>query len=142
MFQFAAARSKDGMSGFSPIIEFEIPTRSGDGSRINTLVGFSTALATARVSFNQVLHYNPREDMVDGSAALVFKVGKRFYPVMEVLAEAMRGDSPIVNVLLGLKVRVNEGLLLGFAFQVPTTKRKDFSSQSVFQPDIEWRRTR
>ena len=141
MFQFAAARSKDGMSGFSPIIEFEIPTQSGDGSRINTLVGFSTALATARVSFNQVLHYNPREDMVDGSAALVFKVGKRFYPVMEVLAEAMRGDSPIVNVLLGLKVRVNEGLLLGFAFQVPTTQRKDFSSQSVFQPDMEWRWT-
>jgi hypothetical protein len=141
MFQFAAARSKDGMSGFSPIIEFEIPTQSGDGSRINTLVGFSTALATARVSFNQVLHYNPREDMVDGSAALVFKVGNRFYPVMEVLAEAMRGDSPIVNVLLGLKVRVNEGLLLGFAFQVPTTQRKDFSSQSVFQPDMEWRWT-
>ncbi len=90
----------------------------------------------------QVIHYNPREDMVDGSAALVFKVGKRFYPVMEVLAEAMRGDRPIVNALFGLKVRVNEGLLLGFAFQVPTTSRKDFSSQMVFQPDIEWGRRR
>lgn len=142
MFQFAAIRSKNGMSGFSPIIEFEIPTRSGDGKRIHTLVGFSTALANSRVSFNQVVHYNPREDMVDGSAAFVFKAGKRFYPVMEVLAEAMRGDRPIVNVLFGLKVRVNEGLLLGFAFQVPTTSRKDFSSQMVFQPDMEWRRAR
>ena len=140
MLQFAALRSKNGMSGFSPIVEFEIPTRSGDGTRINTLVGFSTALSNARASFNQVVHYNPREDMVDGSAAFVFKVGERFYPVMEVLAEAMRGDRPIVNVLFGLKVRVNEGLLLGFAFQVPTTSRKDFSSQMVFQPDIEWRR--
>ena len=95
----------------------------------------------ARASFNQVIHYNPREDMVDGSAALVFKVGERFYSVMEVLAEAC-GDRPIVNMLFGMKVRVNEGLLLGFAFQVPTTSRKDFSSQMVFQPDMEWRRAR
>ena len=142
MFQFAAVRSKNGMSGFSPIIEFEIPTRSGGGKRINTLVGFSTALANSRASFNQVLHYNPREDMVDGSAALVLKVGARFYPVMEVLAEAARGERPIISLLLGWKVRVNRSLLFGFAFQVPTTRRKDFSSRMVFQPDIEWRRTR
>jgi len=140
MFQFAAVRSKNGMSGFSPIIEFEIPTRSGDGNRINSLVGFSTALSNTRASFNQVVHYNPREDMVDGSAAVVFKVRKRFYPVIEVLAEAMRGERPIVNMLFGLKVRVNETLLLGFAFQVPASGRQNFSSQLVFQPDIEWRR--
>jgi len=40
----------------------------------------------------------------------------------------------------GLKVRVNKNLMLGFAVQVPVTNRKDFSSQLVFQPDIEWRR--
>ena len=140
MFQFAAVRSKNGMSGFSPLIEFEFPTRSGGGSRIKTLAGFSTALANSRVSFNQVLHYNPREDMVDGSAALVFKVGARFYPVMEVLTEAARGERPITSLLFGLKVRVNKSMLLGVAFQVPTTRRKDFSSQMVFQPDMEWRR--
>ena len=33
MFQFAVIRSKDGMSGFSPVIEFEIPTKNG-ASRI------------------------------------------------------------------------------------------------------------
>ncbi len=142
MVQFAAVRSKNGMSGFSPVIEFEIPTRSGDGKRVNTLVGFSTALASSRVAFNQVVHYDPRQDMVEGSAALVFKVGTRFYPVMEVEAEAMRGDRPIVNMLFGLKVRVNKTLLLGFAFQVPTTQRKEFSSQMVFQPDMEWKRAR
>ncbi len=142
MFQFAAVRSKNGMSGFSPLIEFEFPTRSGGGKRINTLVGFSTALANSRVSFNQVLHYNPREDMIDGSASFVFKAGSRFYPVMEVLTEAARGERPIISLLLGLKVRVNKFMMLGVAFQVPTTTRKDFSSQMVFQPDIEWRRAR
>lgn len=142
MFQFAAVRSRNGMSGFSPIIEFEIPTRSGAGARINTLVGFSTALSSARASFNQVIHYNPREDMVDGSVAFVFRSGRRFYPVVEVLAEKMRGERPIVNMLVGLKVRVTESLLLAFGFQVPTTSRKDFSSQMVFQSDMEWRRQR
>lgn len=142
MFQFAAVRSKNGMSGFSPLIEFEFPTRSGGGTRVNTLVGFSTALANSRASFNQVLHYNPREDMIDGSASFVIKVGSRFYPVMEVLTEAARGETPITSLLLGLKVRVNKNMMLGAAFQVPTTRRKDFSSQMVFQPDIEWRRAR
>lgn len=142
MFQFAAIRSKNGMSGFSPIIEFEIPTRKGGGSRINTLVGFSTALANKRAAFNQVVHYNPREDSVDASAALVVKVGRRFFPVLEILGEGMRGERPIINLLGGLKVRVNKNLVLGFAVQAPVTNRKDVSSQLAFQPDIEWRRKR
>ena len=140
MIQFAAIRSKDGMSGFSPIIEFEIPTRRGDGSRIHTLVGFSTALVNKRASFNQVVHYNPREDSVDYSVALVLRVGKRYFPVFEILGEGMRGERPIVNLLGGFKVRMNKNLTLGFAIQAPVTNRKDFSSQLVFQPDIEWRR--
>ena len=142
MFQFAAIRSKDGMSGFSPIIEFEIPTRKGGGSRVNTLVGFSTALANKRAAFNQVVHYNPREDSVDASAAFVVKIGRRFFPVVEILGEAMRGDRPIINLLGGLKVRVNKNLVLGFAVQAPVTNRRDFSSQLAFQPDIEWKRSR
>ena len=68
MFQFLAIKSKDGMSGFSPIIEFEIPTRRGGGSRVNTLVGFSSALVNKRAAFNQVIHYNPREDSVGRSS--------------------------------------------------------------------------
>lgn len=140
MIQFAAIRSKDGMSGFSPIIEFEIPTRRGGGSRINTLVGFSTALVNKRAAFNQVVHYNPRENSADYSAAVVLRVGKRYFPVVEILGEGARGERPIVNLLGGFKVRVNKNLTLGFAVQAPVTSRKDFSSQLVFQPDIEWRR--
>lgn len=136
MFQFAVVRSKDGMSGFAPLIEFEVPTKSGV-SRVETLVGFSTAFVGERSAFNQVIHYNPREDMIDGSAALVVRVGTRFYPVLEILAEAARGERPIVSLIGGLKVRMNELLTLGFAFQVATTKRKDFSSQLIFQPDVE-----
>ena len=140
MFQFLAIKSKDGMSGFSPIIEFEIPTRTGGGSRVNTLVGFSSALVNKRAAFNQVVHYNPREDSVDYSFALVLRAGKQYFPVFELLGEGMRGERPIVNLLGGLKVRMNKNLMLGFAVQVPVTNRKDFSSQMVFQPDIEWKR--
>lgn len=44
MFQCAAIRSKDGKSGFAPIIEFEIPTKKG-ANRINSLIGFTTKLS-------------------------------------------------------------------------------------------------
>ena len=127
------------MSGFSPIIEFEIPTKKG-ASRINTLVGFSTALVKSRFAFNQVLHYNPREDMVDGSAAFVYKVSKKVFFVAEVLGEKMPDQQGIINLLGGVKVKINKNMLLGIGYQQPITKNKDFSSQYIFQPDMEWKR--
>lgn len=139
MFQFAVIRSKDGMSGFSPLIEFEIPTKKG-ASRINTLVGFSTALVRSRFSINQVLHYNPREDMLDGSIALVYKAGKRVFFVVEMLGNKMQDETAIINMLAGIKVKVYKNIVLGFGYQQPITNNKDFSSQYVLQPDMEWRR--
>lgn len=138
MFQFAAIMSEDGMSGFAPLIEFEFPTHSGAGSRIESLVGFSTALANPRVSFNQVLHYNPREDAVEGSAALVARVAKGVFPVVEVLGEGGSGATAAIGLLVGLKVRVRAGINFGFAYQFPLSNRRDFSSRAMLQPEFEW----
>jgi hypothetical protein len=140
MFQFTALESKNGMMGFAPIIEFEFPTRSGAGSRIETLVGFTSTLGGRNAVFNQVLHYNPAEDGVDASAALVFRLGPRIFPIVEVLGEGARGAPTVVNVLGGLKVRLREWLHLGLALQFPLTNAKDFSSQGAFGPDFEWKR--
>ena len=139
MFQFAVIRSKDGMSGFSPIIEFEIPTKKG-ATRINTLVGFSTALVRSRFAFNQVLHYNPREDMLDGSVAFVYKVSKGVFFVVECLGEKMPDEKAIINLLGGVKIKLNKNFMLGVGYQQPITTNKDFSSRYIFQPDIEWKR--
>jgi hypothetical protein len=138
MFQFAAVRNEDGMSGFAPIIEFEFPTHSGGDQHINTLVGFSTALANSNAAFNQMVHFDPRTEAVEGSAAFVLKLGSRLFPVVEISGEGMPRERPIINLLGGMKVRVNESLLLGIGIQAPITGRKDFSWQFVFQPDIEW----
>ena len=139
MFQFAAIRSKNGMNGFSPIIEFEIPTHKGVKS-IETLVGFSTTLSNSHIAFNQAFHYSPREDMVEGSAALVFKISKRIFLITEIQGEKMPEESAIMNLLFGVKVRVTNSLLLALGFQVPVSNNKDFSSQYIFQPDLEWKR--
>jgi hypothetical protein len=53
IFQFKDVTSKNGMSGFSPLIESKTPTRSGDAKRITTPVSFSTALANSQAFFNQ-----------------------------------------------------------------------------------------
>jgi hypothetical protein len=139
MFQFTAWASKNGMMGFAPLIEFEIPTHSG-ASRINTLIGFTTTFATSRWAFNQVLHYDPREDMVDASAALVLGLGPRLFPVVEVLGKGGSGSPTVVNLLVGLKVRLREWLHMGLAAQFPLTTARDFSSQGAFGPDVEWKR--
>lgn len=138
MFQFAAIMSKDGMSGFAPLIEFEFPTHSGAGSRIEELVGFSTALANPRVSFNQVLHYSPREDAAEGSAALVARVAKGVFPVVEVLGSGGGETATMFGLLVGLKVHVREGINLGVAYQFPLTTSREFTSRVLFQPGFEW----
>ena len=139
MFQFAAIRSKNGMNGFSPIIEFEIPTHKGE-THFNTLVGFSTTLSNSHIAFNQVFHYSPREDMFEGSAALVYKIGKRIFIVAEIQGEKMPAETTALNLLGGIKVKVNKYLILGLGYQQPISGARDFSSQYIFQPDLELKR--
>ena len=142
MFQFAAVKSKNGKNGFAPILEFEIPTRRGGGSRVNVLFGFSTKFSNSKAAFNSVVHYDPREKMVESNMSFVFKAAKRLYPVFEVLAEAGEGMSPIVSLVGGFKVRMTKNWLIGFGFQAPTTHNKDFSSEGIFQSDNMFMRKR
>lgn len=137
MFQFAVIKSKSGMNGISTLIEFEIPTSKGV-KRINTLVGFSSTLGNSRVAFNQVLHYNPRVDMLDGSIALVFKVTSKIFLVTEMLGTRMPDGIVMLNPLAGVKVRLNKNIILGLGYMRPVTTNKEFSSQSIFQPDFGW----
>lgn len=116
MFQFAAIRSKDKMSGFSPLIEFEFPTKPGGDRHTNVLVGFTTALAGAGMAFNQALHYNPRTDEFEFNASFVTKVGSRIFPIVEIFAEALPHEKPIVNVLGGGKSESQQKTAFGCCF--------------------------
>ncbi|RTL47556.1 MAG: hypothetical protein EO766_08955 [Hydrotalea sp. AMD] len=137
MFQFAVLRSKNGMNGISTLIEFEVPTNKGV-RRINTLVGFSSALSSSRVSFNQVLHYNPRVDMLDGSVAVVFKVTQKIFLVAEMLGTRMSDGTTMLNPVAGVKLRLNKYVVLGLGYMKPVTNTKEFSSQTIFQPEFGW----
>lgn len=135
MFQFAALVSANDMNGFAPLIEFEVPTRAGI-SRINTLAGFSSSLGASRWGVNQVVHYNPREDMVDGSLALVVTAGRSLFPVFEVLGKGGTGQASAVDLLAGVKLRLREGIVVRVAYERPVTAGKDFSSQLAFGPEL------
>ena len=139
MFQYTALISKDGMSGFAPIIEFEFPTRSG-ASRVNTLVGFTTSLGAPRWAFNQVLHYDPREDAIDASASFVLGASRTVFPVLELIGDGGQGRSTVVNALAGFKVRLQDWLIGGVAIAIPITGFRDYSSLVAFGPDLEWKR--
>jgi hypothetical protein len=138
MFQFAAIRSADKMSGFSPLIEFEFQTKAGGDRHTNILIGFTTSVACQMMAFNQALHYNARTEEYEFNGSLVVKVGSMIYPAVEIFSEAMPHEKPLCNILGGVKLRVTDKLLLGVALQAPITERKDFSWQLVVQPDIEW----
>lgn len=135
MFQFVAWKSQDGESGFAPIIEFEVPTRSG-GGKPATLVGFTTKLVNSQVAFNQALHYNPAAKSVDASASVVLRASERIYPVVELLGMGAQGERTIVNLLAGVKFRMPGGTFLGVALQRPVTSARELTSQLVVQLDF------
>ena len=120
MFQFAAWKSQDGKSGFAPIIEFEVPTRSG-GGKPATLVGFTTKLANSQVAFNQSFHYEPAENAMEGSAAIVLRASERIYPVVELMGSGGTDKPTIVNLLAGVKYRIRGSTLVG----LPTGARHE-----------------
>ncbi len=136
MFQFLVLKSKNGMNGFSPIIEFEFPLGKEAKRKVYTLVGFATTLSNSQIAFNQVLHYSPLEDLAEGSASLVFKASKRVFIVTEISGVTEKNARPISNLLLGVKVKINNSFFLGLAYQLPLTTNRDYVSQYVFQPNV------
>lgn len=136
MFQFLVLKSKNGMNGFSPIIEFEFPLGKEATRSVYTLVGFASTLSNSHVAFNQVLHYSPLEDLAEGSVSAVIKVSKRIFIVSEISGVVEKDTRPIFNLLAGVKVQLSKNLLLGFACQLPLTENRNYSSQYIFQPNI------
>src|SRR5450759_3672504 len=137
MVQYAAIRSRDGMSGFSPFIELEIPTHEDD-RHIYGLVGFSTMWSTHRFELNQSVEYSPEEEALEGSLSMVGKVGQRVFPVVEFIFTAAKGAKPQNSVIGGLKYRINRHAVFGIGYQVPVTETKEFTHQVLLQTDIEW----
>ena len=136
MFQFLVWKSKNGMNGFSPIIEFEFPLGKEATRSVYTLVGFASTFSNSHVAFNQVLHYSPLEDLAEGSASILVKVSKRIFLVSEISGVVQKDELPIFNLLSVVKFQLNKIFLLGFAYQLPLTTNQDYSSRYVFQPNI------
>lgn len=136
MFQFLVWKSKNGMNGISPIVEFEFPLGKEATRSVYTLVGFATTFANSHVAFNQVLHYSPLEDLAEGSASFLVKASKRIFLVSEISGVVQQDELPIFNLLAGIKIQLNKNFLVGFAYQLPLTTNRDYSSRYVFQPNI------
>ena len=136
MVQFLVLKSKDGMSGFSPIIEFEFPVGKSATRSMYTLVGFSSTISNTRIAFNQVIHYSPLEDLEEGSASFVLKVSRRIFLVSEISGIIQKGEGSVFNLLGGVKVKINKNFYLGLAYQMPLTANREYSSRYVFQPNI------
>ena len=140
MVQFLVWKSKNGMNAISPIIEFEFPLGKEATRRVYTLVGFSSTLSNSRLAFNQVLHYSPLEDLAEGSISLVYKISNRIFLVSELSGVFQKDELPISNLLGGVKIKLNKNFIIGIGYQQPITTNEDFSSQYIFQPDVQWNR--
>jgi hypothetical protein len=136
MFQFLVLQSKNRMCGFSPIIEFEFHLGDDAPRLFYTLVGISGTQSTSRFACNQVLHYSPLEDLVEGSVSIVVKASKRIFFVSELSGVAGKSMRPVINLLCGIKIKINDNFLLGLAYQFPLTENRDYSSQYIFQPNV------
>lgn len=135
--QYAALRSQDGMSGFSPFVEAEIPTHEGERHTYG-LVGFSTMWSTHKIEVNQSVEYSPEEDAVEGSFSMVCKVDQHLFPVAEFIFAASKGATPENSMIGGVKYQINRFAALGMGYQVPVTEAREFTHQILVQLDLEW----
>jgi hypothetical protein len=137
MLQYAAVKSPDGMSGFSPFAELEVPTHK-DEQHAYGLVGFSTMWSTHMLELNQSLEYSPEEEALEGSISVAGKAGQRLFPVIEFILATANNAKPQNSMIGGLKYRLNKNIVFGIGYQVPVTEVKEFTHQVLFQTDIEW----
>ncbi len=137
MFQYAAIRSKDRMSGISPMLELEFPTKRS-GSGIKTVIGFSAALAQKHGTFDGAFHYNLFERKFEGSVAYVCQASQGFFPIVELIGTAELREMPTLDVLVGPKFKTGKNSDVGFAYQTPISARKDFGSRFILQFDFRW----
>lgn len=140
MFQFLVWKSKNGMNGISPIIEFEFPLGKNATRSVYTLVGFASTFSNSHLAVNQVLHYSPLEDLAEGSASILVKVSKRIFIVSEISGVVQKNELPIFNLLTGVKFQLTKNLFLGIAYQFPLTTNRDYSSRYVFQPNMVFKK--
>jgi len=137
MLQYAAIRSRDGMSGFSPFIELEVPTHE-DERHAYGLFGFSTMWSTHGLELNQSVEYSPEEEALEGSFSMVGKVSQRLFPVVEFIFAAAEGATPQNSMIGGLKYRINKYTAFGIGYQFPVTEAREFNHQVLLQMDLEW----
>ena len=137
MFQYAAIRSMDGMSGICPMLEIEFPTKRS-GSGIKTVVGFSAALDQKNGTFDGAFHYNTFERKFEGSVAYVSRANQGFYPVVELIGSAELREMPTLDILAGSKFKTGKNSMVGLAYQSPISSRKDFGSRFILQFDFRW----
>jgi len=137
MLQYAVLRSEDGMSGFAPFAEVEIPTHDGEDHTYG-LVGFSTMWSTHSIELNQSVEWSPEEDALEGSAAIVGKVSERLFPVVEFIWAVAEGATPQNSMIGGLKYQINSFVAVGVGYQVPVTEAREFTHQVLLQTDLEW----
>lgn len=136
MFQFLVWKSKNGMNGISPIIEFEFPLDKNATRRVNTLVGFASTFSNSHLAVNQVLHYSPLEYLAEGSTSLLVKISKRIFLVSEISGVIEKEENAIFNLLAGLKFQLTPKFFLGLAYQLPLTTNRNYLHQYVFQPNM------
>ena len=137
MFQYAAIRSRDRMSGICPMLEIEFPTKRS-GSGIKTIVGFSSALVQPNGTFDGAFHYNLAERKFEGSVSYVSRACQGFYPIVELIGTAELHQMPTLDILVGPKFKTGKNSKVGIAYQSPISDRKDYGSRFIVQFDFRW----
>ena len=137
MFQYAAIRSRDRMSGICPMLEIEFPTKRS-GSGIKTIVGFSSAQVQPNGTFDGAFHYNLAERKFEGSVSYVSRACQGFYPIVELIGTAELHQMPTLDILVGPKFKTGKNSKVGIAYQSPISDRKDYGSRFIVQFDFRW----
>jgi len=120
------ASLNNGMSVFGQI---SIPTGPVESNALKYLFGLSGRLTIPKIMvMDGNIHVNLADKMAEYESSFIFKASKMIYPELELRGEITEEAASLYS-LFGVKFKVADKIALGFGYQIPITKERDYDSQ-------------
>lgn len=141
MVQYAVLQNEHADSGISVFTELEFPTNyiPEDEDKVVVEIGASGRKIFGKYGIIDAgIHYAPQESMVALEASGVLRLTPTIFPIIEGQIEKEGDEDAMVNLLVGIKMRLKSGAHIGVGIQFPITDARSFDNRAFVQLELAY----
>jgi hypothetical protein len=136
MIMVAALHNEEYSRGIGLFGQISIPTGPIASNQYKGLFGVSATETLRRfMEINANVHVDLKDKMGEFESAFVMRASEVLFPVVEIQGEVHEKET-LVSGLVGMKFRTTHRTGLGFGFQFPFTKAKEYDTRVLSTLEI------